>query len=212
MEVYLFVLLLVLVVGTVAIQMRKYSMLGDWKELAQRTGLGYNAGGLLRYPSLSGEIHGRSAVIDITTSRAARYSSELVRVRIGLDKALSGTVELRPETTGSGLGKAVFGSQDFAIGSERFRDTFTIKGSSFGFAEELLGDEALQETLLRLREVCAFELLMRESLLTWTTPVMLGIDQIQKVLVMLDEVAGRLKVSPNKVVFADSAEVVLYPR
>lgn len=213
MEEVLVGLMALVVIGLVISEARKYKTLGDWKVLAQCTGLGYRPGGILSYPSLSGELHGRKVTIDATTSAAPRNSTELVRVRVGLNKTLAGVVHLVPETAGTRFNRAVYGSQDYPVGEERFRETFMIKGSSFGFAEDVLSDTALQEELLGLRQIREFDLVMSEASLAYTTLLETDIDQLEKVLSILDSTAARIEASAAQTIFAaPQGEVVLYPR
>lgn len=196
------VLFIAFIIVSILINFRRTQATREvWQTIAMRTGLTLQPGSLLVRPALNGEYRRRALVMNTFTRGTSKSKTVYTRITLSVSNSGGGRLTLSPEGFLSGLGKSL-GMQDIPIGSERFDKSFMIRSAPPEFAQTLLGDSMMQDSLLQLKEQASYELSLDGGGLTFTARgVLRDSDFIVSIFNAMSDLADRVEGDIRKPMF-----------
>lgn len=123
-----------------------------WSELATRTGLTFEPGGLFSSMRVTGTNRGRSLTLDTFTRSSGKNSTTYTRISVSVNNPSALSLAIYDENVLSKFGKAL-GMQDIQTGDEELDRRFTIKGQPEPMIANLLTSIGLRQKLLEARSL-----------------------------------------------------------
>jgi len=141
-----------LVIFAVLAYRRRQARQQAWSELAVRTSLTFEPGGLLSPMRVTGTYRGRPLTLDTYTRSSGKSSTTYTRIRLGVNNPSALSLAIYDENVLSKLGKAL-GMQDIQVGDDELDRRFTFKGQPQPVIASLLTSIGLRQKLLEARSV-----------------------------------------------------------
>ncbi len=117
MDAGMFLIILVIVIGGIALSVRESGKLNiTWASAAQKLGLAYDAGNLFKDRRMSGTFDGCHIIVETITRGSGKSSRKYTRYRLAYPQPIPFEFNLRRQGIMGGLSKA-FGAQDIVAGS-----------------------------------------------------------------------------------------------
>ena len=123
-----------------------------WSELAARTGLTFESGGLFSPMRITGAYRGHALTLDTFTRSSGKSSTTYTRIRMSVNNPSALSLAIYDENVLSKLGKAL-GMQDVQVGDDELDRRFTFKGQPEPVLASLLTSVGLRQKLLEARSV-----------------------------------------------------------
>jgi hypothetical protein len=148
---FLIVISLLVLFGVIA-YLRRQARQQAWSELAARTGLTFEPGGIFAPMVVAGNYRGRPLTLDTFTRRTGKNSTTYTRIQLGANNPSALSLAIYDENVLSKLGKAL-GMQDIQTGDDELDRRFTIRGQPEPMIISLLASISLRQQLLQARSV-----------------------------------------------------------
>ena len=132
--------------------LRRQARQQAWSELAARTGLTFESGGIFAPMRVAGNYRGRPLTLDTFTRHNGKNSTTYTRIQLGTNNPCALSLAIYDENVLSKLGKAL-GMQDIQTGDDELDRRFTIKGQPEPVIASLLTSVGLRQKLLEARSV-----------------------------------------------------------
>ncbi len=142
----------ILVLFTVLAYLRRQARQQAWSELAARTGLALEPGGIFSPMRVTGYYRGRPLTLDTFTRSSGKSSTTYTRIRLGVNNPPALSLAIYDENVLSKIGKAL-GMQDVQTGDDELDRRFTIKGQPEPVIARLLTSIGLRQKLLEARSL-----------------------------------------------------------
>jgi hypothetical protein len=142
----------VLVLFAVLAYLRRLARQQAWSELAARTGLTFEPGGLFSPMRITGTYRGHPLTLDTFTRRSGKNSTTYTRIMLSVNNPSALTLAIYDENVLSKVGKAL-GMQDIQVGDDELDRRFTIKGQPEPVIAGLLTSIGLRQKLLEARSL-----------------------------------------------------------
>jgi hypothetical protein len=123
-----------------------------WGELAARTGLTLEPGGLFSPMRVTGTYRGHALTLDTFTRRSGKSSTTYTRIRLAVNNPSALSLAIYDENVLNKLGKAL-GMQDIQTGDDELDRRFTFKGQPEPVIASLLTSIGLRQKLLEARSL-----------------------------------------------------------
>jgi len=148
---FLIVISLLVLFGVIA-YLRRQARQQAWGELAARTGLTFESGGLFSPMRVTGTYRGHSLTLDTFTRSTGKNSTTYTRIQMGANNPSALSLAIYDENVLSKVGKAL-GMQDIQTGDDELDRRFTIKGQPEPMIASLFTSIGLRQKLLQARSV-----------------------------------------------------------
>ena len=141
-----------LVVFAVLAYVRRRARQQAWGELATRTGLTFEPGGLLTPMRITGAYRGHALTLDTYTRSSGKNSTTYTRILLSANNPSALSLAIYDENVLGKIGKAL-GMQDIQVGDDELDRRFTFKGQPEPVITGLLTSISLRQKLLEARSV-----------------------------------------------------------
>jgi len=148
---FLLVIGLLVIFGVIA-YLRRQARQQAWGELAARTGLTFESGGLFSPMRVTGTYRGHPLTLDTFTRSTGKNSTTYTRIQMGANNPSALSLAIYDENVLSKVGKAL-GMQDIQTGDDELDRRFTIKGQPEPMIASLFTSIGLRQKLLQARSV-----------------------------------------------------------
>jgi hypothetical protein len=148
---FLFVAGLLVVFGVIA-YLRRQARQQAWSELAARTGLTFEPGGIFSRTVVTGNYRGRPLTLDTFTRHSGKNSTTYTRIQLGVNNPSALSLAIYDENVLSKVGKAL-GVQDIQTGDDELDRRFIIKGQPEPVIASLFTSISLRQKLLEAHSV-----------------------------------------------------------
>jgi len=148
---FLLVIGLLVIFGAIA-YLRRQARQQAWGELAARTGLTFESGGLFSPMRVTGTYRGHPLTLDTFTRSTGKNSTTYTRIQMGANNPSALSLAIYDENVLSKVGKAL-GMQDIQTGDDELDRRFTIKGQPEPMIASLFTSIGLRQKLLQARSV-----------------------------------------------------------
>lgn len=126
---FVFIVLIIVIVGFVFSAHKSSQVKTAWNTAAGKLGLFYSEGGMMQNHRMSGKIQGLPVTVETFTRGSGKNSQKYTRYRVHYDRSLVLGLRITKEGFFSGVGKAL-GAQDIETGDASFDNSLLIKGNS----------------------------------------------------------------------------------
>jgi hypothetical protein len=141
-----------LVIFAVLAYLRRRARQQAWSELAARTGLTFEPGGLFSPMRITGAYRGHALTLDTFTRSSGKSSTTYTRIRLSVNNPSALSLAIYDENVLSKVGKAL-GMQDIQVGDDELDRRFTFKGQPEPVITGLLTSIGLRQKLLEARSM-----------------------------------------------------------
>jgi len=148
---FLIVIGVLIIFGVIA-YLRRQARQQAWSELAGRTGLTFEPGGIFSPMVVTGTYRGHNLTLDTFTRSSGKSSTTYTRIRLTVENPSALSLAIYDENVFSKIGKAL-GMQDVQVGDEDLDRRFIIRGQPEHVIASLLTSSSLRQKLPEARSV-----------------------------------------------------------